>query len=81
MPLSVLNSLPASYQQYVHIAPGATVGSLLFPGQTPRIYWNFANTQTGNNDTTYSNGPSFAKNDALGGSAHAGLAARARTWN
>ncbi len=68
VPISVLNSLPASYQQYVHIAPGATVGSLLFPGQTPRIYWNFANTQTGNKDTTYSNGPSFAKNDAFGGS-------------
>lgn len=68
VPVSVLNSLPASYQQYVHIAPGATVGSLLFPGQTPRIYWNFANTQTGNIDTTYSNGPSFAKSDAFGGS-------------
>ncbi len=68
VPVSVLNSLPASYQQYVHKAPGATVGSLLFPGQTPRIYWDFANTQTGNIDTTYSNGPSFAKNDAMGGS-------------
>jgi iron complex outermembrane receptor protein len=68
VPLSVLASLPASYQQYVHIAPGAKVGSLLFPGQTPRIYWDFANTQTGNIDTTYSDGPSFAKNDAMGGS-------------
>ncbi len=68
VPLSVLNSLPASYKQYVHVAPGATVGSLLFPGQTPRIYWDFANTQTGNIDTTYANGPSFAKNDAFGGS-------------
>jgi iron complex outermembrane receptor protein len=27
----------------------------------PRIYWNFANTQTGNIDTTYATGPSFAK--------------------
>jgi iron complex outermembrane recepter protein len=27
----------------------------------PRIYWNFANTQTGNIDTTYASGPSFAK--------------------
>jgi iron complex outermembrane receptor protein len=68
VPVSVLNSLPAGYQQYVHIAPGAKVGSLLFPGQTPRIYWNLANTQTGNIDTTYSPGPSFAKSDAYGGS-------------
>jgi iron complex outermembrane receptor protein len=68
VPVSVLNGLPASYQQYVHIAPGATVGSLLFPGQTPRIYWNLANTQTGNIDNTYSPGPSFAKSDAYGGS-------------
>jgi iron complex outermembrane receptor protein len=68
VPISVLNSLPASYQQYVHIAPGAKVGSLIFPGQTPRIYWDFANTQTGNKDTTYGSGPSFANNDAYGGS-------------
>jgi iron complex outermembrane receptor protein len=33
---------------------------------TPRIYWNFANTQTGNKDTTYANGVSFAKNDVWG---------------
>ncbi len=68
VPVSVLNSLPAAYKPYIHIANGATVGSLLFPGQTPRIYWNFANTQTGNIDTTYANGPSFAKNDAEGAS-------------
>jgi iron complex outermembrane recepter protein len=68
VPISVLNSLPAGYQQYVHVAPGASVGSLLFPGPTPRIYWDFANTQTGNRDSTYSNGPSFAKSDAFGGS-------------
>jgi iron complex outermembrane receptor protein len=68
VPVSVLNSLPASYAPFVHIAPGATVGSLIFPGQTPRIYWNFANTQTGNIDSTYANGPSFAKSDAYGGS-------------
>jgi iron complex outermembrane recepter protein len=68
VPVSVLNGLPASYQQYVHIAPGASVGSLLFPGQTPRIYWNFANTQTGSIDTTYGSGPNFAKSNAYGGS-------------
>ena len=68
VPVSVLNSLPASYAPFVHIAPGATVGSLLFPGQTPHVYWDFANTQTGNKDNTYSNGPSFAKSDAYGGS-------------
>ena len=35
----------------------------------PRIYWNNAATMTGNIDTTYSTGPSFAKNDAFGFSA------------
>jgi iron complex outermembrane receptor protein len=34
----------------------------------PRIFWNFANTQTGNIDTTYATGPSFAQYDALGSS-------------
>jgi iron complex outermembrane recepter protein len=68
VPVSVLNSLPAGYAPFVHIAPGASVGSLLFPGQTPRVYWDLANTQTGNKDNTYSNGPSFAKSDAYGGS-------------
>src|SRR2546421_88793 len=42
------------------------------PGYTgspnPRIYWNRAATDTGNIDTTYSTGPSFAKYDAFGGS-------------
>jgi iron complex outermembrane recepter protein len=72
VPVSVLNSWLTQNPggaQYVHIAPGAAVGSLLFPNQAPRIYWDFANTQTGNKDTTYSNGPSFAKNDAEGVSA------------
>jgi len=36
---------------------------------TPRLYWNMANTQTGNIDTTYANGPSFARYDAYGSSA------------
>jgi iron complex outermembrane receptor protein len=35
----------------------------------PRLYWDFANTQTGNIDTTYANGPSFARYDAWGTSA------------
>ncbi len=35
---------------------------------SPRIYWNYANTQTGDIDKTYSNGVSFAKNDAFGAS-------------
>jgi len=34
----------------------------------PRIYWNKAATDTGNIDTTYSNGVSFAKSDSFGGS-------------
>lgn len=69
VPISVLNGMPASYQQYIHIAPGAKTGSLIFPGSTPRIYWDYANTQTGNIDTTYASGPSFAYSDAYGGSA------------
>jgi iron complex outermembrane recepter protein len=73
VPVSVLHSWllanPGPINaSYVHIAPGASVGSLLFPGATPRIYWDFANTQTGNIDNTYSPGPSFAKSDAYGGS-------------
>jgi iron complex outermembrane recepter protein len=69
VPISVLNSLPANYKQYVHIAPGAATGSLIFPGSTPRVYWDYANTQTGNIDTTYASGPSFAYSDAYGTSA------------
>jgi iron complex outermembrane receptor protein len=34
----------------------------------PRIFWNFANTQTGDIDTTYANGPSFARHTQYGGS-------------
>jgi iron complex outermembrane receptor protein len=71
VPVSVLNSIATqnpSYAPYIHVAPGASVGSLIFPGQTPRIYWDLANTQAGSIDATYSNGPSFAKSDAFGGS-------------
>jgi iron complex outermembrane receptor protein len=32
----------------------------------PRIFWNFANTQTGDIDKTYATGPSFAKFSAAG---------------
>jgi iron complex outermembrane receptor protein len=46
--------------------PGDTVNLL---SNQPRIYWNFANTQTGNIDTTYGSGPSFAKYNAKGTSA------------
>jgi iron complex outermembrane recepter protein len=34
----------------------------------PRLWYNFAATQTGNIDTTYGNGPDFARNDVFGGS-------------
>ncbi len=43
-------------------------GGNLLLSATPRIYWNFANTQTGDIDKTYANGVSFAKNDAWGAS-------------
>ena len=42
-------------------------GSVIYPGQTPRLYWDLANTQSGSKDTTFSNGPSFARYDAWGG--------------
>jgi len=41
-------------------------GNNLLLSSSPRIFWNFENTQTGDIDTTYSNGVSFAKNDAFG---------------
>jgi iron complex outermembrane recepter protein len=37
-------------------------------GPTPRIYWNLANTQTGDIDKTYATGPSFARYSAWGAS-------------
>ncbi len=71
VPNSVLTGLLAAYPAVApYVTQGANgVGSVIYPGQTPRIYWDFANTQTGNIDTTYANGPSFAKSDAYGGSA------------
>jgi iron complex outermembrane recepter protein len=68
VPNSVLAGLVAAFPS---VAPYVTqgphgVGSVIYPGQTPRIYWDFANTQTGNIDSTYSDGPSFAKQDAVG---------------
>ncbi|MEJ1965348.1 MAG: TonB-dependent receptor [Gammaproteobacteria bacterium] len=41
-------------------------GNNLLLSGAPRIFWNFDNTQTGDIDTTYSNGVSFAKNDVFG---------------
>jgi iron complex outermembrane receptor protein len=71
VPNSVLQGLIAAYPGVApYVKQGANgIGSVLYPGQTPRIYWNFANTQTGNIDTTYSNGPSYAKSNSYGGSA------------
>ena len=37
-------------------------------GPAPRIYWNLANTDTGDIDKTYASGPSFARNTAWGAS-------------
>jgi iron complex outermembrane receptor protein len=68
VPNSVLSGLIAAYPSvapYVTMGPHG-VGSVVYPGQTPRIYWDYANTQTGNIDTTYADGPSFAKYDSVG---------------
>jgi iron complex outermembrane receptor protein len=40
--------------------------NLSIPGGTPRIFWNFANTQTGDIDTSYASSVGFAKNDVYG---------------
>ncbi len=71
VPNSVLNGLIAAYPGVAqYVTKGANgVGSVLYPGQTPRIYWDLANTQSGSIDTTYANGPSFAKSDVYGASA------------
>ncbi|MGH8262203.1 MAG: TonB-dependent receptor, partial [Steroidobacteraceae bacterium] len=50
----------------VPYTPGGVAGNP--SGPNPRLYWNFANTQTGDIDTTYANGPSFARYDAWGAS-------------
>ncbi len=50
----------------VPYTPGGVAGNP--SGPNPRIYWNFANTQTGDIDKTYATGPSFAKYDAWGAS-------------
>ncbi len=68
VPNSVLAGLVAAYPGVApYVTQGANgVGSVIYPGQTPRIYWDLANTQTGSIDNTYSNGPSFAKSDSWG---------------
>ncbi len=68
VPNSVLQGLLAAYpdqSQYIHLGANG-VGSVVYPGQTPRLYWSYANSNTGNIDTTYSNGSSFAKYTAWG---------------
>jgi iron complex outermembrane receptor protein len=47
------------------LPPGPQPTSLLLTPQ-PRLYWDFAAADTGNIDTTYGNGPSFANNDVFG---------------
>ncbi len=49
----------------VPYTPGGIAGNP--SGPTPRIYWNFANTDTGDIDKTYATGPSFARYTAWGG--------------
>jgi len=50
----------------VPYTPGGVAGNP--SGNAPRIYWNLANTDTGDIDKTYATGPSFAKYDAWGAS-------------
>jgi len=49
----------------VPYTPGGVAGNP--SGPNPRIYWNLANTDTGDIDKTYANGPSFARYTAWGG--------------
>ncbi|HEX5162748.1 MAG TPA: TonB-dependent receptor [Steroidobacteraceae bacterium] len=50
----------------VAYTPGGAAGNP--SGPTPRIYWSFENTDTGDIDKTYATGPSFARYTAWGGS-------------
>ena len=50
----------------VPYTPGGVAGNP--SGPSPRIYWNLANTDTGDIDKTYATGPSFARYTAWGGS-------------
>ena len=50
----------------VPYTPGGVAGNP--SGPAPRIYWNLANTQTGDIDKTYASGPSFARYNAWGAS-------------
>ena len=50
----------------VPYTPGGVAGNP--SGPSPRIYWNFENTDTGDIDKTYATGPSFARYTAWGGS-------------
>ncbi|MCC7461150.1 MAG: TonB-dependent receptor [Gammaproteobacteria bacterium] len=82
VPNAVLNGLVAAYGGVlqpngtyalpgggvVTLSPGPHGGSVIYPGRTPRLYWAFPNTQTGNIDTTFSNGSNFARYNAYGGS-------------
>ncbi len=52
----------------VTLGNGQFGGSVIYPGRTPRLYWAFPNTQTGDIDSTFSNGSSFARYNAYGGS-------------
>jgi iron complex outermembrane recepter protein len=51
-----------------YVGYGGPAGSSLLLSQQPRLYWDYAATNTGNIDETYANGPSFARYDAFGGS-------------
>jgi iron complex outermembrane receptor protein len=50
----------------VPYTPGGVAGNP--SGPSPRIYWNLANTDTGDIDKTYASGPSFARYTAWGAS-------------
>jgi iron complex outermembrane recepter protein len=55
---------PAGPFNYANVAAGIPyLGS-----NSPRLYFDYAATDTGNIDTTYANGPDFARQDAFGGS-------------
>jgi iron complex outermembrane recepter protein len=68
VPNGVLQGLVAAYPNVrPFVTLGANgVGTVIYPGSTPRLYWDFANTQTGSTDTTYANGPSFARYTSWG---------------
>ena len=52
----------------VQLRPTSRAGLRYLGSNPPRLWFDYAATNTGNIDTTYANGPDFARHDQFGGS-------------